>query len=202
MDRGLINKNEHEDAPGVTATTAGFSGLAERYAMALFDLAEQDKVLDSVADELTGLNNMIDSSADMRRLIRSPVISRQDQSKAMDAILAKASVGDLTRKFVGFVVTKRRLFALPDMIKAFLSVIAARRGETTAEVVSAKPLTKAQLTSLGSAMKSVVGTDVALTSRVEPEILGGLIVKVGSRMVDSSLRTKLNRLSLAIKGIG
>lgn len=186
----------------MTATTAGSSGLAERYAMALFDLAEQNKVLDSVADELTGLNDMIDSSADMRRLIRSPVISRQDQLKAMDAILAKAGVADLTRKFVGLVVTKRRLFALPDMIKAFLSVIAARRGETTAEVVSAKPLTKAQMASLGSAMKSAVGTDVALTSRVEPEILGGLIVKVGSRMVDSSLRTKLNRLSLAIKGIG
>jgi F-type H+-transporting ATPase subunit delta len=186
----------------VAAAAKEGAGLAERYATALFDLAEQDKALDRVAGELATIGTMIEASDDFRRLIRSPVISRADQSRAVSALLAKASIGPLVTRFVAVVAAKRRLFALPAMIRAFLAMIAAQRGEATAEVVSARPLTKAQVTSLSAALKDVVGMDVTLQPRVDPGILGGLVVKVGSRMVDSSLRTKLNRLSLAIRGIG
>lgn len=178
------------------------AGLAERYATALFDLADQDKALDRVAAELSTLGAMIETSDDFRRLIRSPVISRADQSRAVSALLAKASISPLVTRFVGVVAAKRRLFALPAMIRAFLVKIAARRGEATAEVVSARPLTKTQLAALAAALKGVVGMEVTVLARVDPAILGGLVVKVGSRMFDSSLRTKLNRLSLAIRGIG
>lgn len=199
-DPGLTTRNKR--AFRVTTAAKGSAGLAERYATALFDLAEQDKALDRVAGEVTTLGGMIEASEDFRRLIRSPVISRADQSRAVGALLDQAGIGGLIARFVGVVVAKRRLFALPDMIRAFLALIAARRGETTAEVVSAKPLTKAQVQSLTAALKAVVGMDVAVQARVDPGILGGLVVKVGSRMVDSSLKTKLNRLSLAIRGIG
>jgi F-type H+-transporting ATPase subunit delta len=186
----------------VTASTKGSAGLAERYAVALFDLAEQDKALDAVADELRQLDGLIQGSHDLQRLIRSPVIARGDQSRAIDAVLEKAGASALVRRFVGVVAAQRRLFALPSMIAAFLRRIADRKGETTAEIVSARPLSKAQTASLLASLKRELGTEVALLSRVEPEILGGLVVKVGSRMVDSSLRTKLNRLSLAIRGVG
>lgn len=186
----------------MTTAAKGAAGVAERYAAALFDLAEEDKALDRVAGELTTLGGMIEASDDLRRLIRSPVISRADQGRAVNALLEKAAIGAPVNRFVGVVVAKRRLFALPDMIRAFSALVAKRRGETTAEVISAKPLTKTQLGSLAGALKQVIGMDVAVQPRVDPDILGGLIVKVGSRMVDSSLQTKLNRLSLAIRGIG
>jgi F-type H+-transporting ATPase subunit delta len=186
----------------VSSAAAGLAGLAERYAAALFDLADQSGALETVGDELGQIDEWVRRSDDLTRLIRSPVISRGDQQRAMNAILDRAGLSDLVRRFVGVVVRKRRLFALPDMIRAYRDLLARRKGETTAEVVSARPLTKTQTALLSARLKKVVGTDVALTARVDPDILGGLVVKVGSQMVDSSLRTKLNRLSLAIKGIG
>ncbi|MGF1640358.1 MAG: F0F1 ATP synthase subunit delta [Rhodospirillales bacterium] len=186
----------------MTAKTQGFSGLAERYATALFDLAEADKALDAVAEELRRIEEMIGESLDLRRLIRSPVISRGDQARATDAVLKQAGIGDLCRRFVGLVAHNRRLFALPAMIAAYHAKLAARRGETTAEVVSAKALTKAQLAAVVEALSKAVGGKIALATRVDPDLLGGLVVKVGSRMVDSSLRTKLNRMRLAMKGVG
>jgi F-type H+-transporting ATPase subunit delta len=186
----------------VSSASTGLSGIADRYAVALFELAEQDKALDSVAEELRVLAGLIGENADLRRLIRSPVLSRPEQDRAMDAILRAAGASDLVRRFVGVVVAKRRLFVLNDMVRAFLDLLARRRGETSAEVVSAKTLSEGQLSSLSASLKKAVGTDVALSARVDPEILGGLVIKVGSQMVDSSLRTKLSRLSVAIKGIG
>ncbi len=182
--------------------SSGATGLAGRYATALFELADGDKLLDQVAGDLGRLTAMIDDSEDLRRLIRSPVIARDDQARAMDALMDKAEMGDLTRRFVGLVARNRRLFALPDMIAAYRSLIAARRGETTAEVVSAKALSEQQLAAIGDSLRAAVGTRVAVATRVDPGLLGGLVVKVGSRMIDSSLRTKLQQLRLAMKGVG
>lgn len=184
----------------MSAEITGATGLAGRYATALFDLAEQEKSLDRVADDLAGLGRMIAESKDLRRLIRSPVISREDQGRAMAAVLEKAKMSALTRNFVGVAARNRRLFQLPAMIAAFRALLAGRRGEATAEVKSAKPLTKAQSDRLGQALKKAIGSKVAIDAAVDEGLLGGLVIKVGSRMVDSSLRTKLQRLRLAMKG--
>jgi F-type H+-transporting ATPase subunit delta len=168
----------------------------------LFDLADGTSVLDQVADDLRQLAAMIEASDDLRRLVRSPVISRGDQSKAMQALLEKAGAADLTRNFVGVVASNRRLFALTDIIKDYLMVLAGRRGEMTAEVSSAKALTDAQQAEIITALESSVGGKVALNSTVDPDLIGGLVVKIGSRMVDSSLQTKLQHLKLAMRGVG
>ena len=180
----------------------GATGLAGRYATALFDLAETEKQLDRVADDLGALAAMIESSADLKRLIRSPVISRDDQGRAMAEVLDKAGMSELVRNFVGVVAGNRRLFALPSMIAGYRSLLAARRGEATAEVVSARALTKKQLEAIAARLKKAIGTTVAVSTKVDAGLLGGLVVKVGSRMVDSSLRTKLQRLRFAMKGVG
>ncbi len=177
-------------------------GLAERYATALFELATEGKALDQVEQDLLRLDQMIRESADLRRLVRSPAISRNDQARAMAALAAAAEMHDLTRRFAGLLSRNRRLFALPGVIRAFRDILAERRGETAAEVISAKKLTQTQLKAISAALKRITGSDVALADRVDPGLLGGLIVKVGSQMVDSSLRTKLQRLRLAMKGVG
>ncbi len=186
----------------MTTKTKGSSGLAQRYAAALFELAEGDKALDTVADELQRLASMIEGSADLQRLIRSPVISRDDQQRGLTAVLQAVGIGPLVQKFVGLVAANRRLFALPAMIAAYQEMMAERRGETVAEVVAAQALSPEQLGAVEAILKKAVGTDVALSTRVDPQLLGGLVVKVGSRMIDFSLSTKLKRLSLAMKGIG
>ena len=186
----------------MTTTTQGASGLADRYATALFELALADKALEKVESELGQLATMINDSNDLRRLIRSPVISRDDQRRGMTALMAKAGMGDLTTRFVGLVASHRRLFALSDMIVAYQRKLAAKRGETTAEVISANTLSETQLTAVTEALKKAIGRSVAVSATVDPQLLGGLVVKVGSRMIDDSLRTKLHRLRLAMKGIG
>ncbi len=182
--------------------TAQSTGLAGRYASALFDLADAEKALDAVAEDLSVLGLMIDESDDLRRLLRSPVISRQEQGNALLAVMEKAGMNQLTQNFTGVIAQNRRLFALQDMIGAYQAILAAYRGETTAEVVSAKELTDAQKTALSDALKKAVGTNVSVDAKVDPGLLGGLIVKVGSQMVDSSLNTKLQQLRLAMKGVG
>ena len=178
------------------------SGLAGRYAAALLELAEGKKELDKVASELTDLKQTVAGSEDLTRLIRSPVYSRDEQSRAMAAILDKAGVGDLTRRFVLVVAQNRRLFALPQMIDAYLSELARRRGEVTAEVTAARKLTKEQESALGESLRKVVGAKVTVDLEVDPALLGGLVVRIGSRMIDSSLRSKLEKLQFAMKGIG
>ena len=182
--------------------TAQSTGLAGRYASALFDLADAEKALDAVADDLAVLGAMIDGSDDLRRLLRSPVISRDEQEAAMLAIIDKAGMNKLTRNFTGVIAQNRRLFAFPDMIGAYQAILASHRGETTAEVVSAKELTDKQMSALTDALKKAVGTKVSVDAKVDPGLLGGLIVKVGSQMVDSSLNTKLQQLRLSMKGVG
>jgi F-type H+-transporting ATPase subunit delta len=145
---------------------------------------------------------MNDDSDDFRRFIKSPVLSRTDQSKGIAAIADKAQLSPLSHKFLGLVAANRRLFALPGMIVGFRAILAERRGEATAQVTSAAPLSEGQKASLVDALKKAVGRNVDIVSKVDPSILGGLIVKVGSRMVDSSLKSKLQRLKLAMKGVG
>ena len=182
--------------------TTGLSGIAGRYAHALYEFTDERKELDAVAGDLRTLKRMIEASEDLRRLTRSPLISRHDQAKAMEALLAKAEFGATVRHFVGVAARNRRLFLLPAMIDAFLATLAARRGEVTAEVASAAPLAAPQVDALKAQLAKAVGKSVNLEFKVEPALLGGLVVKVGSRMVDSSLKSKLQRLQLAMKGIG
>lgn len=181
-----------------TATT----GVAGRYASALFEIADGSKSLDQVAQDLDTFRKMVAESTDLARLIASPVIPRALQGKALLAVLDAAGIFGLTRNFVGTVAANGRARDLPAMASAFLAELAARRGETTATVTSAVPLSPAQLQQLSDSLRSVLGSNkVSIDARVEPDILGGLVVKVGSRLFDSSVRSKLQRLQLAMKGV-
>jgi F-type H+-transporting ATPase subunit delta len=186
----------------VASETTGVAGFATRYATALFELARDAGALDKVAADLASIKTMIESSPDLRRLVRSPVIGRSDQGKAMDAVLVRAEVHDLTRRFVGVVAANRRLFSLEAIIAAFRNLLAKSRGELTAVVSTAQPLSDAQKAALDASLRRAVGVKVAVETKVEPELLGGMIVRIGSRMFDSSLRSKLQRLQLAMKGTG
>lgn len=186
----------------MSAENITVSGIAGRYATALFDLAVADKQLDAVAADLATIKSMMAESADLSRLVRSPLVSRDGQAKAMAAVLEKLGVGDLVRRFVGTVAQNRRLFALEDMISAYGKLLAAERGEVVARVTSAKKLSDAQLKDVSDALKAAIGSDVSLESDVDEGLIGGLVIKVGSRMVDSSIRTKLQNLKFAMKGVG
>lgn len=179
----------------------GVSGLAERYAAALFDLADERKELDAVASDLQSLRAILRESGDFRRLIRSPVLSREEQGKAVAALGGTMGLSPLTRNFLGLLAQNRRLFALPEMIEGYLRQLAERRGEVTAEVLSAQDLSPAQREAVNEQLRKVVGRKVAVDIQVDPSLLGGLVVKVGSRMIDASLKSKLHRLQLAMKGV-
>jgi F-type H+-transporting ATPase subunit delta len=183
----------------LASEATGLSGIAERYATALYDLADETKSLDAVAQDLRNLKNLIAGSPDLRRFLRSPLIDRQAQTKAMLAVLEAAKTGDLLRKFVGVVGGHRRLFALPGMIDAFLRQLAKRRGEVTVHVSSARPLSAEQSAQLTDTLKRAVGQKINIESKVEPELIGGLVVRVGSRMVDTSIRTQLQKLRRALR---
>ena len=185
----------------MASEAAGVSGLSERYAKALFELADDRKALDEVAGDLRALRTLMHESADFRRLIRSPVLSRAEQAKAVAAVAEKAGFSQLTRNFLGVAARNRRLFVLPQVITGYLRELAERRGEVTAEVTAAKPLTPAQTEAVNEQLRKAVGRKVAVDLRIDPGLLGGLIVKVGSRMVDASLKSKLSRLQLAMKGV-
>jgi len=186
----------------VASKAQGASGLAGRYANALFELAVDNGAVEQVAQDLSDLSAMLSESEDLTKLVLSPVIAREEQGRAMTAVMDKAQISDLTKRFIGVVAQNRRLFELEGMILAFQSLLAAHKGEVSAEVTSAKKLTQKQVDSLTASLKEAIGSDVAVEQKVDSALLGGLIVKVGSRMVDSSLRTKLQHLQLAMKGVG
>jgi F-type H+-transporting ATPase subunit delta len=173
--------------------------LAGRYATALFDLAVESNALDAVAADLSRLRKLIDGSEDLSRLVRSPVFTRDELGKAMGAILARLNVSQLTKNFIGLLAQKRRLFALPGIVAAFDTLVANRRGEVSATVVSAQALKPAQLASLTAALQEPMKRDIRITETVDPSLLGFLFVKVFSRHIDSSLKSNLSRLSRAIK---
>jgi F-type H+-transporting ATPase subunit delta len=183
-------------------STSATSGVAGRYASALFELADNARSLDQVAQDLTTLRRMAGDSPELRRLLESPVIGREEKTKALLAVLDAANIKGLTRNFIGTVAANGRARDLVDMASAFLAELASRRGESTATVTSAVPLSPEQLQQLSDALRSVLGSNkVSIDARVEPDILGGLVVKVGSRLFDSSIRSKLQRLQLAMKGV-
>lgn len=181
--------------------TAATTGLGGRYATALYQLADEQKLLDAVAEDLRNLRSLIDESADLRRLIRSPVLTRTQQGDAIAALSERVGFRPLVRNLLGLLAKNRRLFTLPAVIDAYLAELAARRGEVTAHVTSAQPLTEAQRQALDERLRRAIGGKVAVELRVDPNLLGGLIVKLGSRMVDASLSSKLHRLQLAMKGV-
>jgi F-type H+-transporting ATPase subunit delta len=174
--------------------------MAGRYATALFELALDNKAVDAVKKDLDQFDALVAGSDDLNRLVRSPVFAADEQLKALSAILAKAGISGLTANFLRVITTNRRLFAVRDMIRAYRALVARHKGEVTAQVTVAEKLSDKNLDALKSALKSVTGgKDIDLDVKIEPAVIGGLIVKVGSRMVDSSLRTKLNSIKFAMK---
>ncbi len=176
------------------------SGLAGRYAAALFELADEKKALDQVADDLRGLKAAIAGSADLQTFLRSPLYGRDQQTRALDALLEKAGVAALTKNFALVVAKNRRLYALSGMIDAYLAILAARRGEVTAHVTVARALSEAEAGRLEETLKKAVGGKVQIETKIDESLIGGLIVQVGSRMVDGSIKRKLQKLQHAMKG--
>ncbi|MBA2126255.1 F0F1 ATP synthase subunit delta [Hyphomicrobium methylovorum] len=173
-------------------------GVAGRYASALFDLAKESSKLTEVEGDLVKIQDLLKESPDLVRLVRSPVISSSDQSRALSAVLEKGGISGLASNFLLLLARNRRLFAVEDIIKVYRSLAAKARGEVSAEVSSAVALSEAQLAELKEALRASVGKDVTLDTRVDPSLLGGLVVKLGSRMIDSSLKTKLQNMKAAL----
>lgn len=186
----------------MAAENPSVSGVSGRYATALFELARDEKAVDAVKADLDRFKVMLAGSADLTRLVRSPVFSSETQSKALAAVLTKAGFTGITANFLKVLTANRRLFAVTDVIRAFGALVAKFKGEATADVTVAEPLSERNLDALKTALKTVTGKDVALNVNVDPAIIGGLVVKLGSRMVDSSLRTKLNSIKHAMKEAG
>lgn len=178
------------------------AGVAGRYASALFDLAREQNELDAVDRDLGKFQGLLDQSEDLRRLVKSPAFAAEEQQRALRAVMDWAAIGATAGNFLSVVARNRRLFAAEDMIKAFRSLLAKHRGETVAEVKSAVALSNAQLAALKDKLKSSHGKDVRLDAKVDPTLLGGLVIKIGSRMFDSSLKTKLSNLKVVLKGSG
>ena len=186
----------------MAAEDSSVSGVSGRYATALFELARDEKSIDAVKADLEKFEALLDDSADLRRLVRSPVFSAEMQSRALAAVLDKAGIGGISAKFLKVLTANRRLFAVREVVMAFRTLVARFKGEATADVTVAEKLSDKNLDALKAALKAVSGKDVDLNVKVDPSIIGGLIVKLGSRMVDSSLRTKLNSIKNAMKEAG
>lgn len=178
------------------------SGVAGRYATALFELASEANAIDAVSADLNSFSAMIDESADLTRLIESPAFSAEEQVAAIKALLSAAGISGIAGNFIGFVASKRRLFALPGMIAGFRALVAEAKGIVSAQVTVAEEPSAKRLEEIRATLKQVAGTDVDVAIKVDPAIIGGLVVKMGSRMVDASLKTKLNSIRLAMKEVG
>jgi len=186
----------------VAAEDPSVSGVSGRYATALFELARDAKSVDAVKADLDKFVAMLAESDDLKRLVRSPVFGAEAQSKALAAVLDKAGISGISANFLQVLTANRRLFVVSDVIRAFNALVAKFKGEASADVTVAEALSDKNLDALKVALKSVTGKDVALNVKVDQSIIGGLVVKLGSRMVDSSLRTKLNSIKNAMKEAG
>jgi F-type H+-transporting ATPase subunit delta len=173
--------------------------MAGRYATALFDLASETNAIDAVKSDLERFDAMVAEIADLSRLVRSPVFSADEQLHAVGAVLDRAGIGGVAAKFLKLVTANRRLFAVRELIRGYRELVALHKGEATAEVTVAEELKDEHAEALRAALKSVSGKDVDLNIKIDPAIIGGLVVKLGSRMVDTSLRTKLNAIKHAMK---
>jgi F-type H+-transporting ATPase subunit delta len=176
--------------------------VSGRYATALFELARDQKSVDAVKADLDRFDAMLADSADLKRLVRSPVFSADAQARALTAVLERSGISGISANFLKVLTANRRLFAVSDVIRAFRALVAKFKGEATADVTVAETLNDKNLDALKTALKTVTGKDVALNMKIDPSIIGGLVVKLGSRMVDSSLRTKLNSIKHALKEAG
>lgn len=183
-----------ENSGGIQASLSG------RYAVALFELARDGGSLDTVAQSLAALKRALAESAEFKALTSSPLIGREAAGRAVAAVAAQIGIDPLTTKFLGVLAENRRLSQLPAVIRAYETLLSNHRGEVRAEVVSAHPLDAGQVDALQKTLRTRVGREVALEAKVDPAILGGLVVKIGSQMIDSSIRTKLNTLAHAMKG--
>jgi F-type H+-transporting ATPase subunit delta len=186
----------------VTDRTSSVSGVAERYASALFDLARETSSIETVEADLGIVAEMVDGNADLRRLVESPVFAADEQERAIGAVADRIGVDRLVGNFLRLVARNRRLFALPGIIRAFRALAARHRGEVNAEVTSAHPLGAEHVAALKQALKDKLDKDVTLETRVNPALLGGLVVRVGSRMIDTSLRTRLMNVKTQLKEVG
>ncbi len=180
------------DGPGV-------SGVAERYASAIFELARDAGTIDAVGGDLGRFAAMIAESEDLRRLIRSPVFSAEDQVGAIDALLARAGIGGLAANLFRLVASKRRLFILPEIIRGYAALVAQSKGIVSAEVRLAEDPSPRMMDDIKSALRDMAGSEIDLSVKIDPSLIGGLVVKIGSRMVDASLKTKLNSIRIAMK---
>lgn len=178
------------------------SGVAERYASALFELAREAGTLDAVAAELNDFSTLLEESADLRSLVRSPTFTSAEQTRAVSAVLEKAGITGLGANLIKTAAANRRLFVVPAMITAYRQLLSKERGEINATVTSAEPLSDGQLTTLKAALKEAIGKDPLLELKVDPALIGGLVIQVGSRMIDTSLRTKLNSMKYVMKEAG
>ena len=184
----------------MSSDTLASSGLAGRYSLALFELAELESSLDHVLGDLESIKKLILNSEDLKRMIKSPVIPIGEQRAVMSELLDKLDVSALTTSFVGVVITNRRLLALPEMIEEFKFYLFERRGQISAEVTAPKNLSESQIKGIAEAIEKGTKKQVTITEKIDKSLLGGLIVRIGSQMVDNSLRTKLNKLHLIMKG--
>ena len=185
-----------------TSLSSSAKGLAGRYAGALYALAEESGKIDAVVKDMNGVAELVSANQDMRMLVESPAITWAEQTKAVTAVLEKGGADALTVKFVGTVASNGRLHALSRIISAFLAEHARRRGEVSAEVISAVEMDDARRARVEQAVSKLAGSDkLSLSMRVDPSLIGGLVVRIGSRMIDTSIRTKLNRLETAMKGM-
>jgi F-type H+-transporting ATPase subunit delta len=182
-----------EISGGITASLAG------RYASALYELASDQGFVAAVESDLDNLSAALRESDDLAALIRNPLVTRDAAARAVDGVAGVLGLSVVTKNFLGVLAGNRRLGALPDVIRAFTTIAAAMRGEVTAEVTTAHPLDDSQLAALAEKLKAREGREVKLKTTVDPEILGGLVVRIGSQMIDSSIRTRLNSLAQAMK---
>ncbi len=184
----------------MAAEHAHEAGLAGRYALAVFELAQEERAVEAVAGDFATLKQLMAENPELTRLIRAPVFSREEQAAGMNGVLHRMEAASLTRRFILLLASKRRLFALPDIIRAYGALVAKQKGEMSAQVTSARALSDDETAELKSILRSKLSKEVKLDSRVDPSLLGGLIVQVGSQMIDSSLRTKLNGFRAAMRG--
>ncbi len=178
------------------------SGIAERYATAIFEISKENNSLTSLEQNITDLATALNDSSDLRDMISSPVLTRADQGAAIAAVGKSMNLDTVLQNGLGLMAEKRRLFVMPQLLAQLRTMIAEDKGEVTAEVTSAKELTKAQSDKLAKTLKANVGKDVNIQTTVDESLIGGLVVKVGSKMIDTSIRSKLNSLQNAMKEVG
>lgn len=192
-----------ESSVAETGPSSGnlLAGVAGRYASALFELAQEARAVDEIGRDLDRFDTMISESPDLARLVRNPVFTADEQARAIGAILDRSGIAGLAGNFIRLVATNRRLFALPQMIRAYRELVAKAKGIVRAEVTLAASPSEAVMDDIRTALKDLAKSDVAMDVRVDPSLIGGLIVKMGSRMVDASVRTKLNSIRLSLREV-